>query len=236
MNEIYNRCTGLIGEENINKLFGSTVAVFGIGGVGSYTIEALARSGVGNFILIDSDTVDITNINRQIIATLNTVGIKKTDVAKQRILSINKDITVTLVDEYITDTTALDFIKNCDYVIDAIDFVRAKIHIAEFCKQNNIPVISAMGAGNKTDPTLFEVTDLSKTSVCPLCKAMRTGLKKLGIQHLKVVYSKETPKSSLKNSNGRPVPSSLAFVPSVMGLIIAREVVFDIIGDNNDKK
>lgn len=232
MSKIHERSEGLLGKEGIDKLKMSTVAIFGIGGVGSYTVEALARSGIGNFILIDADTIDITNINRQIIATESTVGKDKVTIAKQRILSINNETKVEILKEFITKDTNLEFLKKCDYVVDAIDFVPAKLHIIEFCKKNNIEIISAMGAGNKIEPTMFKVSDISKTKVCPLCKVIRTNLRKLGINHLKVVYSEEEPKGALISEDGKRVPSSLAFVPSVMGLIIAKEVVFDIIGDN----
>ncbi len=232
--KIYERSAMLLGKDKIETLNNKTVAVFGIGGVGSFTVEALARTGVGTLILIDADCVDITNINRQLIATKDTVGFKKTEVAKNRIKSINENISVITKNEFITNTTDLSFLTDCDYVVDAIDTIAAKLNIISFCKSNDIPVISAMGAGNKTDPTLFQVSDIYKTSVCPLCRVMRSNLRKLGIKSLKVVYSKEEPKTAQKTENRLP-PASVAFVPSVMGLIIAKEVIFDIIGDiSND--
>lgn len=232
MNNYFERTEMLFGKENMEKLKNSVVAVFGNGGVGSYTVEALARTGVGVLILTDADTVDITNINRQLIATVDTVGLDKVEAERTRIKSINPDIEVVTKKEFITVDTDLSFLKECDYVVDAIDTVSAKLHIAEFCYKNNIKLISAMGAGNKTDPTRFTVSDIYKTSVCPLCRVMRYNLRKRGVKSLKVVYSTEEPKNPSAVKGVRTPPASLAFVPSVMGLIIAKEVVFGIIGDN----
>ena len=231
--EIFSRTEMLIGQEALNKLNNSTVAVFGIGGVGSYSAEALVRSGVGRLILIDSDEVSVSNINRQIIADTTTVGIKKVEAAKKRLEAINPDVKIIAIDEFITVESDLSFIDNADYVIDAIDTVSSKIHIIEYSKTKNLPIISAMGAGNKTDPTRFEVADIYKTSVCPLCKVIRYELRKRNIKNLKVVFSKEEPRTPkiIEKVGAKQVPGSLAFVPSAMGLIMAREVVFDIIGE-----
>lgn len=232
--EIFSRTEMLIGQEALNKLNNSTVAVFGIGGVGSYSAEALVRSGVGRLILIDSDEISVSNINRQIIADTTTVGIKKVEAAKKRLEAINPDVKIIAIDEFITVESDLSFIDNADYVIDAIDTVSSKIHIIEYSKTKNLPIISAMGAGNKTDPTRFEVADIYKTSVCPLCKVIRYELRKRNIKNLKVVFSKEEPRTPkiTQKVGAKQVPGSLAFVPSAMGLIMAREVVFDIIGGN----
>ena len=227
----------------MEKLFSSRVAVFGIGGVGGYAVEALARSGVGALDLVDNDTVCLSNINRQIIATHKTLGRYKVDVAAERIAEINPDCKVTTYKTfYLPDTQdGFDFTQY-DYIIDAIDTVTGKLTIIENAKKCNVPVISAMGAGNKVDPTVFEVTDISKTSVCPLAKVIRRELKKRGIENLKVVYSKEEPirpreaeASHTDTPKGletvrRDTPGSNGFVPSVVGLIIAGEVIKDLIG------
>lgn len=229
----FSRTELLIGKEGINKLKNSKVAVFGIGGVGSYVVEALARAGVGSFILVDSDTVDITNINRQIIATRKTVGKFKADVAKERVLEINPEAKVEVVKEFFTPETVDIFDSNIDYVVDAIDTVTAKIELVVRADILNVPIISSMGTGNKLDPTRFEVTDIYKTSVCPLAKAMRKQLKARNIKKLKVVYSKEEPiKQNLDSEaiqDSKRVPGSISFVPSVAGLIIAGEVIKDIL-------
>ena len=220
----------LLGSAALEKLNNSTVAVFGVGGVGGYAVEALARSGVGEIHLIDSDRVALSNINRQIIATHDTVGQYKTEAMRQRILSINPDAKVFCYNLFFDESTKcqFDFIK-FDYVIDAIDSLSAKVELIATAKESGCEIISAMGAGNKLDPTLFEVADISKTSVCPLARAVRIALRKRGINHLKVVYSKEEPvvKNNL-DENGNRVPASISFVPSVMGLIIAGEVIKDI--------
>lgn len=228
----------LIGKENMHKLYRARVAVFGIGGVGGYVVEALARSGVGTLDLIDDDKVSITNINRQIIATTTTIGQYKVDVAKSRVLDINPNIEVnTYKTFYLPDTSERFDFRHYDYVVDAIDTVAGKLQLAEQAKKTKTPIISSMGAGNKMDASAFEVADISKTSVCPLAKVMRRELKKRGIYHLKVVYSKEKPLvPEGTNEEGihtkRQTPGSNAFVPSVAGLIIAGEVVKDIISEN----
>mgnify|MGYP000758027443 FL=1 len=235
----FSRTELLLGDAAMKKLKNSRVAVFGIGGVGGYTVEALARSGVGALDLIDNDTVSLTNINRQIIATLDTVGRDKVDVAQERIKSINPDCVVTTHKCFYLPETAEQFdFTDYDYVVDAIDTVKGKIEIVMRAKECSTPVISSMGAGNKLDPTAFEVADISKTSVCPLAKVMRVQLRKRGVNHLKVVYSKEPPltpiitddsKEDFSSSLRRTLPGSTAFVPSVVGLIIASEVVKDLI-------
>ncbi len=218
----------LIGKENLEKLKNSRVAVFGIGGVGSYTVEALARSGVGTLELIDNDTVNITNINRQLIAFHSTVGKYKVDCAQERILDINPDVKVNTCKTFYLPENANEFdFSNYDYIVDAIDTVTAKIDIIVRAEKLGIPVISSMGTGNKLDPTQFEVTDIYKTEACPLARVMRRELKARNVKKLKVVYSKEKP---VKNNceDGKPIPASIAFVPSVAGLIIAGEVIKDL--------
>lgn len=223
MKEQFRRTAMLLGEEAVEQLHRARVAIFGVGGVGGFVAEALARSGVGHFVLIDKDEVDITNINRQIIALHSTVGRQKTEVMKERILDINPEAEVEIRSCFFLpeNQDAFDF-SAYSYVVDAVDTVTAKLTIVEKCTKLHIPVISAMGAGNKLDPTGFEVADIAQTSVCPLAKVMRRELKRRGIYHLKVVYSKELPVT-----NQRP-PGSVAFIPSVAGLIIASEIVKDL--------
>lgn len=235
----FSRTELLLGDAAMKKLKNSRVAVFGVGGVGGYTVEALVRSGVGALDLIDNDTVSLTNINRQIIATLDTVGRDKVDVAQERIKSINPDcVVITHKCFYLPETAEQFDFTDYDYVVDAIDTVKGKIEIVMRAKECSTPVISSMGAGNKLDPTAFEVADISKTSVCPLAKVMRVQLRKRGVNHLKVVYSKEPPltpiitddaKKEFSSGVRRTLPGSTAFVPSVVGLIIASEVVKDLI-------
>lgn len=234
MDNRFQRTELLLGEEAIKKLRASRVAVFGIGGVGGFAVEALARSGVGALDLIDSDRVDVTNINRQIIATSDTVGEYKTQAAKRRVLSINPECRVNTYELFYLPETADKFeFTNYDYIIDAVDTVKAKLCLIESAREADTPIICAMGAGNKLDPTMFEVSDIYKTSVCPLARVMRQECKKRGIKKLKVVYSKEQPKRPVKpvdpgNPNRRDTPASIAFVPSVAGLIIAGEVIKDL--------
>lgn len=245
----FSRTELLIGKEAIEKLKNSTVAIFGVGGVGSYVAEGLARSGVGKFVLFDDDKVCLTNINRQLIATRKTIGKKKVDVMKERILDINPHAEVETNACFFMPENSHEFdFSKYSYVVDAVDTVTAKIELIMRANEKNIPIISAMGAGNKLDPTKFEVTDIYKTSMCPLAKVMRHELKKRGIKKLKVVYSKEQPikpidddsnscKSNCvcppdtqrKCTDRRAVPGSMSFVPSVAGLIIAGEVVKDLI-------
>ena len=229
--ERFSRTQLLIGADGLQKLHNAKVAVFGVGGVGGYVVEALARSGVGGLTLIDPDRVSQSNINRQIIALSSTVGQYKTHAAKARVMDIHPDCKVdTLEIFYSPDVKDFDF-SPFDYVVDAVDTVSAKLAIIERAKSANIPVISSMGAGNKLDPTLFEVSDIAKTSVCPLARVMRRELKKRGIDHVKVVYSKEEPRpaKAVDEESGKAIPASIAFVPSVVGLIIAAEVVKDLI-------
>ena len=230
----FSRTELIFGKEAMEKLAASRVAVFGIGGVGGYTVEALARSGVGAIDIIDNDKVCLTNINRQIYATRKTLGKYKVDVAAERIAEINPDCTVKAYKTFFLPETSNGFdFKEYDYIVDAIDTVTGKIAIVEKADESGVPVISAMGAGNKIDPTAFEVADIKNTSVCPLARVMRRELAKRGIRHLKVVYSKEKPKAPdgacEEDSTKRAIPGSTAFVPSVVGLIIAGEVIKDLI-------
>lgn len=235
----FSRTELILGDIAMEKLKKSRVAIFGIGGVGGYVCEALARSGVGNFVLVDNDTVSLTNINRQIIATIETIGKYKCDVMKERILSINPDCEVETHNCFFLPENQDEFdFSKYDYVIDAVDTVTAKLAIVVKAKENNVPVISAMGAGNKLNPTMLEVSDIFKTSVDPLAKVMRIELKKRRIKNLKVVYSKEKPiktsAESEEQSQKRSIPGSTAFVPTTMGLIIASEVIKDLTNVRND--
>lgn len=252
----FSRTELLIGQEGMERLRDARVAVFGIGGVGGYTVEALARSGVGTLDLIDDDKVCLTNINRQIYATTKTVGKYKVDVAKERILEINPEAKVNIYKTFYLPDTAEQFdFSQYDYIVDAIDTVSGKLQLVVQAEKANVPIISSMGAGNKMDPTAFQVADIYKTSVCPLAKVMRRELKKRGIDHLKVVYSKEKPLVPIDDmaiscktncicppgtertcTQRRQVPGSTAFVPSVVGLIIAGEVVKDLIAVNKRNK
>ena len=233
--EKFSRTALLLGKGAIEKLKNSKVIVFGVGGVGGYVVEGLARSGVGSITVVDDDTVSISNINRQIIATVNSVGKDKVEVIKERILSINPDALVTTKKVFYSPETADLFnLSNYDYVIDAIDSVTGKIELCVRAEKANVPIISSMGAGNKLDPTAFEVSDIYKTSVCPLAKVMRRELKLRGVKKLKVVYSKEEP-IKITDLQGieipagkRQIPASISFVPSVVGLIIAGEVIKDL--------
>ena len=228
----FSRTAFLLGKESVEKLKKARVAIFGIGGVGGYVAEALARSGVGALDLIDKDVVSVSNINRQIIALHSTVGRMKTEVMAERVKDINPKIQVIVHNVFYLPETADSFdLSQYDYVVDAIDTVSGKIALVEQANKSNTPVISSMGAGNKLDPTAFEVADISKTSVCPLARVMRRELKKRGIERLKVVYSKEEPKASecADEESRKPIPGSVAFVPSVVGLILAGEVIKDLI-------
>ena len=230
----FSRTELLLGSEGMEKLKNSRVAVFGIGGVGGHAAEALARSGVGALDLIDSDVISLTNINRQIIATLDKVGHYKTDVMKERIALINPEAEVTAHRKFFLPENSEEFdFTRYDYVIDAVDTVSAKIELVMKAGAAGTPIICSMGAGNKLDPAAFEVADLYSTSVCPLARVMRTELRKRGVKKLKVVYSKEppiTPLLSDEECGKRTVPGSTAFVPSVAGLIIAGEVIKDLCG------
>lgn len=230
----FSRTQLLIGSDAVQKLNNSRVAVFGVGGVGGYTVEALARAGVGAIDLIDNDKVSLTNINRQIYATHSSIGEYKVEVAKKRCLDINPNIIINTHTLFYLPENADDFdLSVYDYAVDAIDTVSGKIALAENAYKCSIPIISSMGAGNKLDATAFEVADIYKTSVCPLARVMRRELKKRGIKRLKVVYSKEEPLTPIgeteEETNRRQLPGSISYVPSVAGLVIAGEVIKDLI-------
>lgn len=232
----FSRTALLVGAKGIERLKNARVAVFGIGGVGGYVVEALARSGIGTLDLIDNDKICLSNLNRQIIATHSTIGQYKVDAAKKRVLDINPEAVVNTYKTFFLPETASDFdFSAYDYVVDAIDTVTGKIQLVMESEQTHTPIISSMGAGNKMDPSAFRVADLSQTKVCPLAKVMRRELKKRGIEHLKVVYSEEVPMmlcdnvEASKELSSKRIPGSNAFVPSAAGLIIAGEVVKDLI-------
>lgn len=240
INEQFSRTEMLIGTKAMEKLTVSRVAVFGVGGVGGYVVEALARSGIGTLDLIDNDTVCLSNLNRQIIATHSTIGRYKVDAATERVLDINPQAVVHAHRTFYLPETAEQFdFSQYDYVVDAIDTVTGKIQLILQAQEAGVPVISSMGAGNKMNPAMFEVADIYQTSVCPLAKVMRRELKKRNVKHLKVVYSKEEPMTPLDSlcdtqkeaQMGRRTPGSNAFVPSVVGLIIASEVIKDLTRD-----
>ncbi|MBR2024683.1 MAG: tRNA threonylcarbamoyladenosine dehydratase [Clostridia bacterium] len=229
---MFSRTEMLLGKENVEKLKNKKVIVFGIGGVGGYVCEALARTGVGKIDLVDNDTVSKSNINRQIIALHSTVGRYKTEVMKERMLDINPEIQVDTFNVFYTPETSNQFDFSCyDYVVDAIDTVSGKIELVLQAQKAGTNVISSMGTGNKLNPCGFKVSDIYKTSVCPLARVMRTELKKRNVKKLKVVYSEETPisHSDPTKENGRYIPASCAFTPSVAGLIIASEIIKDLI-------
>lgn len=238
----------LIGKEGLEKLTNSKVVVFGIGGVGSFTVEALARAGVGTLILIDDDTICLTNLNRQVHATYSTISKSKVEVMKERVLSINRKCNVITYETFVTPENIPELIsEDVDYVVDAIDTVSAKIALAVYCEEKNIKIMSSMGTGNKLDPTQFKVTDIYKTKICPLAKVMRYELRKRGVKSLKVVYSEEIPmkpktedvvtcKTGCVCTGGtkkctirRQIPGSISFVPPVAGMIIASQVVKDLL-------
>ena len=235
----FSRTELLIGKEGVDKLKNSKIAVFGIGGVGSFVVEGLVRSGVSNLVLIDNDTVDLTNLNRQLIATRKTIGKYKVDVMKERILEINPDAKVETYKEFFMPDSKTEIIKeDLSYVVDCIDTVTAKIEIIKRCNKLGIPIISSMGTGNKLDPSKLKITDIYKTNICPLAKVMRKELRKREISKLKVIYSEEepiTPDEKIEEickeegTKKKQVPGSVSFVPSVAGLMIAGEIVRDII-------
>ena len=225
-----NRTEKLIGKENLQKIQNSNIVVFGLGGVGSYVVEGLVRTGIENIAIIDKDVIDVTNINRQIIANTTNVGIPKVKVETERIKQINPNATIIQINEFVDKnnlhiimSNILKNMKNIDYVIDAIDTVSSKIEIIKFCYENKLKLISCMGTGNKLDSKKFEITDINKTSVCPLAKVIRKELRKLNIPKLKVLYSTEQPIKTQIDT-----PASIGFVPSVAGLLIAGEVIRDI--------
>ena len=247
----FSRTQLLLGEESMNKLSDMRVAVFGIGGVGGYVCEALVRTGIGHFDLIDDDKVCLTNLNRQIIATRKTVGLYKADVMKERMLEINPNVEVNVYKCFFLPKNADEFpFADYDYVIDAVDTVTAKVELVMKCKEMNVPIISSMGAGNKLDASAFKVADIYKTKMCPLAKVMRHEMKKRGVKKLKVVYSEEKPTRPIEDmsiscrthcicppgaqhkcTERRDIPGSVAFVPSVAGMIIAGEVIKDLTKD-----
>lgn len=234
----FSRTELLIGEEGLKRLVHSVILVLGVGGVGSHCIEALARSGVGHLILTDPDQVAVSNINRQSIAVHSTLGRYKTHVMKERILDINPKAVVDTREQFILPDNLETFFQglpdHMDYIIDAVDTVSAKLAVAEYANEHQIPLISSMGTGNKLHPELFQIADISETSVCPLCKVMRRELKRRDIFHLKVLYSKETPVKpacpSEESTGQRPTPASISFVPPVAGLLIAGEVIRELAG------
>lgn len=241
MQNAFSRMEILLGDVGAEKLSKAKIAVFGLGGVGSYVVEALARCGVGSLTLVDHDSVSLTNINRQLFALHSTIGKSKVQVAKSRIQDIDESILVHTYETFYSEDTAdmFDF-RVYDYIVDAIDTVTSKLLMIEKAKACQTPIISCMGTGNKLDPSRFEITDISKTSVCPLAKAVRTELRKRGIRKVKVLYSKERPIKALDNgerkgNTDRPVPGSIAFVPSVAGLMIAGEVVRDLLAEPKRK-
>lgn len=232
----FSRTELIIGKQGIEKLNYAKVAIFGIGGVGTFVVEALVRAGITNFVLVDNDTISLTNLNRQLIATHKTIGKYKVDVMRERILEINPKAKVEVYKEFYMPNSKCKIIdESFDYVIDAIDTVTAKIALVIECNKLNIPIISSMGTGNKLHPEMFEITDIKKTSVCPLAKVMRKELKNRGIEKLKVLYSKEEPIKPIQDLldkedvTKKQVPGSISFVPSVAGLMIAGEVIRDLI-------
>ena len=237
MDEKFSRTEMLIGNEGMEKLNNAKVAIFGLGGVGSFVCEGLARSGIGNFILVDYDKIDESNINRQLIATVKTIGKYKVDLMKERILEINPDANVEVYKEfYMADSQTNIITEDLSYVVDCVDTIMAKIAIVCNCDALDVPVISSMGTGNKLDPSMFEVADIYETSVCPLAKIMKKDLRKRNIEKLKVVYSKEQPINTndcaINQNRKFKVKGSISFVPSVAGLTIAGEVIKDIISSD----
>lgn len=237
MTDQFSRSAMILGEENMQKIHNAKVIVFGVGGVGGYVVEALARSGVGSIDIVDNDTVSLTNINRQIIAMHSTIGRMKVDVCSERIQDINPDCKVTKYScFYLPETKDLFDFKKYDYVVDAIDTVTGKIQLVLQAQEAGTPIISSMGTGNKLEPQRLEISDIYKTSVCPLAKVMRHELRKRGVKHLKVLYSREVPRKPVENdtdgNSGRHAPGSTSFVPPAGGLIIAAEIIKDIIGQS----
>lgn len=234
MKEQFKRTELIFSKENMEKLYNSKVIVFGVGGVGGHLVEALARSGVGHIAIVDFDDVEITNINRQLVALHSTIGRSKVEVLKERLLDINPDIKVEAIHKFYLPENENEFdLSKYDYVVDAVDNMSAKIGLILHANKENVPIISAMGAGNKVNPTMLEVSDIYKTSVDPLAKVLRHELKKRGITHLKVVYSKEEPiKVEEYNEKKRAITGSTSFVPPAMGLIIASEVIKDLLNRN----
>lgn len=234
----FSRTGLLIGSEGLEKLASSKVIIFGIGGVGSFVVEALTRAGVGNLVLVDNDTICVSNINRQIHANPMTVGMVKVEAMKERVLLINPNCNVEAKQVFLNEDNLSDLLTDdIDYVVDAIDTVSSKLALAKYCYENDIKLISSMGTGNKIDPTLFTVSDIFKTKVCPLAKVMRSELRKRGVKKLKVVYSEEIPmipnKGEAVQSAKRQTPGSISFVPPVAGMILGGEVIKDLTNINN---
>lgn len=239
--EIFSRCEMTVGQDAMEKIYSSRVAVFGVGGVGGYVVEALVRSGVGTIDIFDKDVVSVSNINRQIIADCETVGMPKVEAMEKRAKKINPHVVINPHRIfYLPETADSIDLSVYDYVADAVDTVSAKIELITRCKKAGVKIISAMGAGNKLDPTAFKVSDISKTSVCPLARIMRRELKKRGIKNVKVVYSTEEAKTPIDpiidSESKKAIPGSFAFVPSVMGLIMGGEIVKDIIAEEENKE
>ena len=237
MNSFYERTERMLGKEAVDRLKNARVALFGLGGVGGHAAEALARAGVGYLTLVDGDTVSESNLNRQLFALQSTVGLPKTEAAKQRLLDINPQIHIDARQLFVTEENLSEFdFSSYDYVIDAIDTVSSKIALVMAAAASDTPIIACMGAGNKLDPTAFRVADIYQTSVCPLARVMRLELRRRGIKKLRVVYSEEPPvKVEKEIVNGKPVPGSVSFVPSAAGLILAGEAIKGI-ANKNDKK
>lgn len=232
---LYNQCKNshsrserILGVDSTEVLRSKTVALFGIGGVGSYCLEALVRSGIGTIIIIDKDTIDMSNINRQLIADFTNIGLPKVDIAEKRARSINPYVNIIKYKRFYPQDGDID-LSRCDYIIDAIDTVSSKLYLVQRANELNIPIISCMGTGNKLDPTQFKIDDIFNTSVCPLCKVMRHELRKIGINKLKVVYSKEEPIKDHYKGNNNKVPGSTPFVPPVAGFIISSEVIKNLL-------
>ncbi len=233
MKERFDRIQNMMGQEALEKLQKAKVAVFGVGGVGGYAAEALARSGVGSLVLVDKDKVSVSNLNRQLIATTDTIGQSKVEVMRRRIATINPDCRVEVYESFYLPENAGEFDFTCyDYVIDAVDTVTAKIQLVLQAKEAGVPIISCMGTGNKLNPAMLQVADIFETSVCPLAKVMRRELKKRDVQHLKVVYSKEEPRPSVcyDETIGKAIPGSMVFVPGAAGLLLAAEAVKELMG------
>lgn len=237
MKNQFERTEKIIGQKSLEKLKNSHVAIFGVGGVGGFATEAIARSGIGKIDIFDFDIVDITNLNRQIIATHKSIGKKKVDVLKERILDINPECQVNSFDVFYSENNAKEFpLSKYDYIIDAIDSVDSKVFLVKTATESGVNIISSMGAGNKLATTKFEVSDISKTSVCPLARVVRKKLRDIGINKLKVVYSKEEPVPTVKSNDGKRSPGSMPYVPGIAGLIIAGEVIQDIINKEQEWK
>lgn len=228
-----SRTQMLLGEDSLEILKNSTIAVFGCGGVGSYTLDSLVRAGIGNLVIIDRALIDVTNLNRNLMTDTKVIGKYKVDIAKKRLLNINPNLKIKIIKDYISKENASKIVSdNFNYIVDTIDSISDKIALINEAKKQNIPIISSMGTSDKIDPTQFEITDISKTSSCPTAQLLKTQLKDIGIEHLKVIYSKEKP-VRFRSSNAESNPSSISFVPSIAGLLISSEIVHDLIKSKN---